>query len=55
MVSNGAFTLLEHIPNDHITIVKSPTFHGANDVKLDRVVFWPTEDRSTAMKRYEGG
>jgi oligopeptide transport system substrate-binding protein len=55
MVSNGAFTLLEHIPNDHITVVKSPSFHGAADVKLDKVVFWPTEDRSTAMKRYEAG
>ena len=55
MVSNGAFTLLEHIPNDHITVVKNPSFHGAANVKLDRVVFWPTEDRSTAMKRFEAG
>lgn len=55
MVSNGAFTLAEFIPNDHITVVKSPTFHDAANVKLDKVVYWPTEDRSTAMKRYEAG
>ncbi|MCR4282376.1 MAG: peptide ABC transporter substrate-binding protein, partial [Bauldia sp.] len=55
MVSNGAFTLAEFIPNDHITVVRSPTFHDAANVKLDKVVYWPTEDRSTAMKRYEAG
>jgi oligopeptide transport system substrate-binding protein len=55
MVSNGAFTLSEHIPNDHLTVVKNPTYHDAANVRLDKVVYWPTEDRSTAMKRYEAG
>ena len=55
LVSNGAFTLTEFIPNDHIKLVKNPKFHAAGEVKLDVVNYIPTEDRSTAIKRYEAG
>jgi oligopeptide transport system substrate-binding protein len=55
LVSNGAFTLAEFIPNDHIKLVKNPKFHDAANVKLDVVNFIPTEDRSTAVKRFEAG
>lgn len=55
LVSNGAFTLAEFVPNDHIRLVKNPKFHAAAEVKLDAVNYIPTEDRSTAIKRYEAG
>jgi oligopeptide transport system substrate-binding protein len=55
LVSNGAYTLAEFVPNDHIKVVKSPTFYDAANVQIDAVNFVPTEDRSTAMKRYEAG
>ena len=55
LVSNGAFTLAEFVPGDHVKIVKNPKFHDAANVALDAVVFYPTEDRSTAVKRYEAG
>lgn len=55
LVSNGPFTLAEFVPNDHIKLVKNPKFHAANEVKLDVVNYVPTEDRSTAIKRYEAG
>lgn len=55
LVSNGAFTLAEFIPNDHIKVVKNPKFHAAGEVKLDGVNYIPTEDRSTAIKRFEAG
>ena len=55
LVSNGAFTLAEFVPNDHIKIVKNPKFHDAANVKLDAVNYYPTEDRSTALKRFEAG
>jgi len=55
LVSNGAFTLAEFVPGDHIKIVKNPTFFDAESVKLDAVNYVPTEDRSTALKRYEAG
>jgi oligopeptide transport system substrate-binding protein len=55
LVSNGAFTLAEFVPNDHIKLVKNPKFHAADTVKLDVVNYIPTEDRSTAIKRFEAG
>ncbi|AMS43647.1 peptide ABC transporter substrate-binding protein [Aminobacter sp. NyZ550] len=55
LVSNGAFTLAEFVPNDHIKLVKNPKFHDAANVKLDAVNYFPTEDRSTAIKRFEAG
>jgi oligopeptide transport system substrate-binding protein len=55
LVSNGAFTLAEFVPNDHVKVVKNPNFYDAANVKLDVVNFIPTEDRSTAMKRFEAG
>jgi oligopeptide transport system substrate-binding protein len=55
LVSNGAYTLAEWVPNDHIKMIKNPKFHDAANVKIDVVNFIPTEDRSSAMKRYEAG
>ncbi len=54
-MSNGAYTLAEFVPNDHIKVVKNPNFFEADQVKIDVVNYFPTEDRSTAMKRYEAG
>ncbi|RWP77327.1 peptide ABC transporter substrate-binding protein [Mesorhizobium sp.] len=55
LVSNGAFTLAEWVPNDHIKLVKNPKFWDAATVKIDTVNVIPTEDRSSAMKRFEAG
>ena len=55
LVSNGAYTLAEFVPNDHIKLVKNPKFYDAANVKIDAVNYIPTEDRSTAMKRFEAG
>jgi oligopeptide transport system substrate-binding protein len=55
LVSNGAYTLAEFVPNDHIRLVKNPKFHDAANVQIDVVNYIPTEDRSTAIKRFEAG
>ena len=55
LVSNGAYTLAEFVPNDHVKLIKNPKFHDAANVKIDVVNYIPTEDRSTAMKRFEAG
>ncbi|MGQ0485571.1 MAG: peptide ABC transporter substrate-binding protein [Hyphomicrobiales bacterium] len=54
-VSNGAYTLAEFVPNDHIKLVKNANFFDAANVKIDTVNYIPTEDRSTAVKRFEAG
>ena len=55
LISNGAFTLVENVPNDHIKIVKNPGFYDAANVKLDVVNYIPTEDRAAGIKRFEAG
>jgi oligopeptide transport system substrate-binding protein len=55
LVSNGAYTLAAFVPNDKLTLVKNPKFHDAANVAIDEVNFYPTEDRSTAIKRFEAG
>lgn len=55
LVSNGAYVLKEFVPNDHIKVVKNDKFYDAANVKIDVVNFIPTEDKSTAMKRFEAG
>ena len=55
LVSNGAYKLTAFVPNDHIELVKNENFHDAANVKIDKINYIPTEDRSTAMKRFEAG
>jgi oligopeptide transport system substrate-binding protein len=55
LVSNGAYVLAEFIPNDHVKVVKNPNFFDSASVRIDTVNFIPTEDRSTAIKRFEAG
>jgi oligopeptide transport system substrate-binding protein len=55
MVSNGAFMLSEWTPQASLTVVKNPNFHDAANVKLDKIVFYPTEDIAEELKRYRAG
>ena len=55
MVSNGAFTLAEFVPNSHVKAVKNPMFHDADNVKIDAVMYYPTEDRGAALRRFQAG
>ncbi|MGD9744179.1 MAG: peptide ABC transporter substrate-binding protein [Dongiaceae bacterium] len=55
MVSNGAFTMADWVPQSQVTVVKNPLFHDAANVKLDKIVFYPTEDLQEELKRYRAG
>ncbi|WP_068317997.1 peptide ABC transporter substrate-binding protein [Polycladidibacter hongkongensis] len=55
IVTNGAFVLSEFVPNDSITASKNPHFHDAANVKIDKVKFYPTEDRGAALRRFQAG
>lgn len=54
-VSNGPFSLVEWIPNDHVMVQKNPLFYDAGNVELDRVIFYPTVDYEAAMQRFRVG
>ncbi len=55
MVSNGAYTLAEWVPNSHIKAVKNPNFYDAANVKIDTVFYYPTEDQEAALQRFRAG
>ena len=55
MVSNGPYVLTEWIPNDHITVVKNDLFYDADNVAIDEVIYYPTDDAAAALRRFRAG
>jgi oligopeptide transport system substrate-binding protein len=55
MISNGAYTLAEWVPNGRIKLVKNPIFYDAVNVKIEEVYFYPTYDTQAALKRVRAG
>ncbi|MFP4003149.1 MAG: peptide ABC transporter substrate-binding protein, partial [Alphaproteobacteria bacterium] len=55
VITNGAYVLAEWRPNDFIRTVKNPAFFDADNVKIDEVYFYPTDDRAAAVRRYRAG
>lgn len=53
MVSNGAFVLQAHVPNDTLTVVKNEKYWDAANVKLDKVIFYPIDDDAASVRRFE--
>lgn len=55
MVSNGAFQLEELAMQSHIRLVRNPYYWDSDNVILDEVFFYPTEDLSAELMRYRAG
>ncbi len=55
MVSDGAYMLTENVANDHITLIKNPNYYDAANVKVDKVIYYPTEDQAAAIRRFQAG
>ena len=55
LVSNGPYQLKEWRPQSHIMLIKNPYFREASLLQLDSVIYYPTEDTNTAMKRFRAG
>ena len=55
MVTNGAYMLTEYIANDHITAVKNPNYWDAANVKIDKVIYNPSEDQAATERMFEAG
>ncbi len=55
IVSNGAFTLKEWLLNRRITMEKSKTYWDADHVKLNGVVFYPTENIVSEERMFRAG
>ncbi len=54
-VGNGPFVLKEWTPQDKIVCVKSDTYWDKDNVKLDEVVYYASDDTSTNYNMYLAG
>ncbi len=55
IVSNGPFRLVTWTPESTLVLEKNPQYWDAAHVRLQRVVFLPTEDVNTAFKQFQAG
>jgi oligopeptide transport system substrate-binding protein len=55
IVGNGAYTVVEWVPNSQVRLEKSDTFWDAENVAIDEVVYYPTEERNTGTKQFRAG
>jgi len=55
IVSNGAYMMVEHVPQSHVTVVKNPHFREADQVAIDKVVFHHTDSPETELRRFRAG
>lgn len=55
LVGNGPFVLKEWLPDQHITVERSPTYWDAANVKLDGVRFFAVGDENTEERMFRSG
>jgi len=55
MVSNGPFVLTEWKLNRYIRIEKNPLYWNADNVKLNAVIFYPTENLTSEERMFRAG
>ena len=54
-VTNGAYKLDEVAPQAHITAVRNEFYWDNDNVQVDTVYYYPTEDRAAALRRFQAG
>ncbi len=55
VVSNGAYTITEVVPQSHVLLTKNPNYWDAANVKIEQVKYHVTEDVATELRRFEAG
>jgi oligopeptide transport system substrate-binding protein len=55
IVGNGPYNITEWVPGSYIKAVKSDTYYGKADLKIDEIMFENTEDLTAALNRYRAG
>jgi oligopeptide transport system substrate-binding protein len=55
LIGNGAYTLTEWTPQASLTMTKNPNYYNADKVKIDKVIYYPTEDLGEEFKRFRAG
>jgi len=55
MVTNGAYVVETWRPNSFVKLVKNDNFYDADNVQIDTVFYYPTDDVSSAFRRFRAG
>jgi oligopeptide transport system substrate-binding protein len=55
IVGNGAFTLSEWQINSHVRVEKNPNYWNADNIRLNAIVYYPTENLVTEDRMYRDG
>ncbi|QJE72099.1 peptide ABC transporter substrate-binding protein [Aerophototrophica crusticola] len=55
MVSNGAYRMVEAVPQAYVKAVKNPHFREASTVKIDTVLYHHTDSQETELRRFRAG
>ncbi|WP_280567771.1 peptide ABC transporter substrate-binding protein [Chromohalobacter sp. 296-RDG] len=55
IVTNGAFKPEEWVSQSRITVDKNPEYYDADEVSLDSVNYFNTEDRNAGISRFRAG
>lgn len=55
IVTNGAFRLTEWQINSHLRVEKTDTYWDADNVQLNAIVYYPTENITTEERMYRDG
>jgi len=55
IATNGAFHPVDWVSQSRISVEKSPTYYDADEVTLDGVNYYTTEDRNAGISRFRAG
>jgi oligopeptide transport system substrate-binding protein len=55
LVSNGAYVLRDWVVRSHIELVRNNNYWDAENVIIERVLYYPHEDQSTSLKQFRAG
>ena len=55
LVSNGAYKLQDWMVQSQITLVRNPEYWNDANTTINKVIYYPTEDLSSELKRFRAG
>ncbi|MBT8441388.1 MAG: peptide ABC transporter substrate-binding protein [Gammaproteobacteria bacterium] len=55
LVSNGAYQLVEWIPQSYIQLVRNEHYWDNDNTTIDTVYYYPTENQDSELKRFRAG
>lgn len=55
LVVNGPYKVIEWRPQSHVRSEKNPLFFDAENVSIDEIYYYPTDDTSAALRRFRAG